>query len=57
MIQWEYKSIDIRILELEKGLNELGKDGWQSIHLQYFPTAYHVILQRQINPNHSMVGI
>lgn len=57
MISWEYKSTEIKLLEAEKGLNDLGKDGWDLVHVQFLPNVYRMILKRQMAFDHPMVGV
>lgn len=47
MISWEYKSIEVKVIVIEKVLNELGKDGWELIYLGDVPGCYRAILKRQ----------
>lgn len=57
MISWEYKSTEIKILEVEKGLNALGKDGWEIAHIEFISNIYRILLKRHLDADKPfMVG-
>lgn len=56
MILWQYKETEIKVLDIEKGLNILGKDGWELAHIQIFPNVYRVLLKRHMTTQ-SFLGV
>lgn len=57
MIAWEYKSAEFKVLGIENGLNTLGKDGWELIHIEYVPGIYRILFKRPMAFDHPMVGL
>lgn len=46
LIQWEYQAFNISGGSLIEGLNKIGADGWQAIHIEHASDHELVIVRR-----------
>jgi hypothetical protein len=56
MIKWEYKTKligSMKASDLEKVLNEFGKDGWHLIQLHSQATTFMAVFTREVKENPS----